>query len=46
MWDKDAVKWWFSVVDIIGVVSEQATHYGARKYWSVMKTRLKKEGSE
>ena len=45
-WDNQAEKWWFFVVDIVGVLSEQITHDGARKYWSVMKTRLKKEGSE
>ncbi|MCL2845191.1 MAG: hypothetical protein FWE23_07060 [Chitinivibrionia bacterium] len=45
-WDKENEKWWFSVVDIVGVLTEQATHDGARKYWSVMKTRLKQEGAE
>jgi hypothetical protein len=46
IWDKDAEKWWFSIVDIVGVLTEQPSHDGARKYWSVMKTRLKKEGAE
>jgi hypothetical protein len=42
-WDNDQEKWFFSVVDIIGVLTESAN---PRKYWSVLKTRLKKEGSE
>ena len=46
IWDEEAEKWWFSVVDVIGILTEQPTHDGARKYWSVMKTRLKQEGAE
>ncbi|RYM33777.1 hypothetical protein ERX46_07355 [Brumimicrobium glaciale] len=42
-WDDDQEKWFFSVVDIIGVLTESTN---PRKYWSVLKTRLKKEGSE
>ena len=45
-WDEEAGKWWFSVVDIIEILTEQPTHDSARKYWSVMKTRLKQEGAE
>lgn len=43
VWDKDAEKWYFSVVDIIGVLSQSAD---PRNYWKVLKNRLKKEGSE
>ena len=39
LWDDDASKWWFSVIDVIRILTESAN---ARKYWSVMKTRLKK----
>ena len=46
IWDEDAEKWWFSVVDVIEILTEQPTHDGARKYWSVMKIRLKQEGAE
>jgi hypothetical protein len=46
IWDEGAEKWWFSVVDVIEILTEQPTHDHARKYWSVMKTRLKKEGAE
>jgi len=42
-WDNDQEKWYFSIVDIIGVLTESEN---PRKYWSVLKTRLKKEGSE
>ena len=46
IWDEEAEKWWFSAVDVIEILTEQPTHDGARKYWSVMKTRLKKEGAQ
>jgi hypothetical protein len=45
-WDEDAEKWWFSVVDIVAVLTEQPDYTKARKYWSVLKVRLKKEGSQ
>jgi len=46
IWDEENEKYWFSVVDVVEILTEQPTHDGARKYWSVMKTRLKKEGAE
>lgn len=42
-WDDDQEKWYFSVIDVIGVLTDSEN---PRKYWSVLKTRLKKEGSE
>ncbi len=42
-WDAEAEKWYFSIVDIIEVLTESPN---ARKYWSVLKTRLKAEGSQ
>lgn len=42
-WDDDNEKWVFSIVDIIGILTESLN---PRKYWSVLKTRLKHEGSE
>jgi len=45
-WNEQEQDWYFSIVDVIDVLTEQPTHDGARKYWSVMKTRLKKEGNE
>ncbi|MCL2135504.1 MAG: Bro-N domain-containing protein [Candidatus Bathyarchaeota archaeon] len=46
VWDEEKQEWYFSIVDIVSVLTEQPTHDGARKYWSVLKTRLKQEGSE
>ncbi len=42
-WDDENEKWYFSIIDVIGVLTESEN---PRKYWSVLKTRLKKEGSE
>ena len=42
-WDEKREKWYFSIIDVIGVLTESEN---PRKYWSVLKTRLKKEGSE
>lgn len=42
-WDDEQEKWFFSIVDIIRILTESPN---PRKYWSVLKTRLKKEGSE
>jgi len=46
VWDEQAEKWWFSIVDIIAVLTGQSEYAKSRKYWSVLKVRLKKEGSE
>jgi len=43
LWDDDKEKWFFSIVDIIGILTESPN---PRKYWTVLKTRLKQEGSE
>lgn len=43
VWDEEHSKWWFSVVDIVGAITESPN---PRKYWSVLKTRLKKAGNE
>lgn len=43
IWDEEKSKWWFSAVDIIAAITESSN---PRKYWSVMKTRLKKTNSE
>ena len=42
-WDANEEKWYFSIVDVIGVLTESPN---PRKYWSVLKTRLKQEGSQ
>ncbi len=43
LWSEEEEKWYFSIVDIIEILTESPN---ARKYWSVLKTRLKKEGSQ
>lgn len=43
IWDEDADKWFFSIIDVVEVLTDSPN---PRKYWSVFKTRLKKEGSE
>jgi len=45
-WDEKQEKWYFSVVDIIAVLTEQKNFQAARNYWKVLKNRLKIEGSE
>jgi len=45
-WDNEKEEWYFSIVDVVGVLTEQPDTRHAAKYWSVLKTRLKKEGSE
>lgn len=42
-WDDKTEEWYFSIVDVVGVLTDSPN---PRKYWSVLKTRLKKEGSE
>ena len=39
-------EWWFSVVDIIAILTEQGDYLTARKYWNKLSQRLKEEGSE
>jgi len=43
VWDEEKEEWYFSIVDVVGILTDSPN---PRKYWSVLKTRLKKEGSE
>ena len=43
LWDKESEEWYFSVVDVVAVLTESAN---PNKYWKVLKNRLKKEGSQ
>lgn len=43
IWDDEQEKWFISIIDVIEILTESPN---ARKYWSVLKTRLKKEGSQ
>ncbi len=46
VYDEEKEIWFFSVIDIIQMLTEQADYQTARKYWNKLKERLKKEGSE
>jgi len=43
IWDDELEKWYFSIVDIVGILTDSPN---PRKYWSVLKNRLTKEGSQ
>lgn len=46
VWDEAGAKWWFSVLDIIGVLNAQDDYAKNRNYWKYLKTKLRKNGSE
>ncbi len=46
VWDEENTKWWFSVLDIVGVLNEENDYTKTRNYWKYLKTKLKKENSE
>lgn len=46
VYDETTETWWFSVVDIVQVLTQQPDDLTARKYWNQLKRRLSKEGSE
>lgn len=46
IWDDTHSKWWFSVLDIIGVLNDQDDYSKNRNYWKYLKTKLKNEKSE
>ena len=46
IWDEENNKWWFSVLDIVGVLNEQNDYTKVRNYWKYFKTKLRKENNE
>jgi DNA-damage-inducible protein D len=46
VYDEATETWWFSVVDVVQVLTQQADDLTARKYWNQLKRRLANEGSE
>ena len=45
-WDEEREEWYFSVVDVVAVLTDQPDYQAARNYWKVTKKRLKDEGNE
>lgn len=45
-WDEIEEKWYFSIIDVVAILTEQNNFQTARKYWNKLKERLKKEGNE
>ena len=46
LWDEVNAKWWFWVLDIVAVLTDQNDYNKTRNYWKYLKAKLKKEGSE
>ena len=46
VYDEKTETWWFSIVDIMQVLTQQADYQTARKYWNKLKERLAKEGNQ
>jgi cell filamentation protein len=46
VWDEENAKWWFSVLDIVAMLTNQNDYTKTRNYWKYLKTRLKKENSQ
>lgn len=45
-WDSEKEIWYFSIIDVVNILTEQQSYQGARNYWKVLKNRLLKEGNE
>ncbi|MCL2631934.1 MAG: Fic family protein [Coriobacteriia bacterium] len=46
VWDDENSKWWFSVLDIVGVLRDEDDYEKNRNYWKYLKAKLKREGSQ
>ncbi len=46
VWDEQNAKWWFSVLDIVALFTDQDDYTKTRNYWKYLKAKLKKEGSQ
>ena len=46
VWDEQNAKWWFSVLDIVAVLTNQDDYTKTRNYWKYLKAKLKKEGNQ
>ena len=45
-WDAEREEWYFSIVDVVGILTDSPDHNTGRKYWNKLKQRLKEEGNE
>ena len=45
-WDEEKEEWYFSIVDVVAVLTDQPDQRGASNYWAKLKQRLKEEGAE
>ncbi len=45
-WDEEKEEWYFSIIDVVAVLTDQPDYQAARNYWKVTKKRLKDEGNE
>ncbi len=45
-WDEEREEWYFSIVDVVAVLTDQPTQRGASNYWAKLKQRLKEEGAD
>ena len=45
-WDEENEEWYFSIVDVVSVLTESADYNTGRKYWNKLKQRMKNEGNE
>ena len=45
-WDEEKEEWYFSIVDVVAVLTDQSTQRGASNYWAKLKQRLKEEGAD
>lgn len=46
VWDDAGAKWWFSVLDIVGVLNNESDYNKTRNYWKYLKAKLKKENNQ
>jgi len=46
VWDEQNSKWWFSVLDIVALLTDQDDYTKTRNYWKYLKAKLKKEKNE
>jgi cell filamentation protein len=46
VWDEENAKWWFSALDIVGILNEESDYAKIRNYWKYLKAKLKKENNE